>query len=72
MRRDKTSPDCPVPRRFDKVVLRNSEIDPHAPRLRVEIQRISFRWVVEILPVADNQVTTKHVESPLVPSLDEG
>lgn len=42
------------------------------PRIDSEIQRISRRLVVPNLSVVENQVGTKHVETLLVPRLDEG
>lgn len=37
-----------------------------------KLKRISFRWDVCVQPRIENQLQNKHVESSIVPCLDEG
>ena len=60
------------PRRIDPVVQINRKYGDESLATRRDTQRIRLRLVVSCLFQLENQEETKHVESSLVPRLDEG
>ena len=60
------------PSRIDRVVQINRKYGDESLATRRDTQRIRLRLVVSCLFQLENQEETKHVESSLVPRLDEG